>query len=313
MVSSYTNFQSGVMSRGIPADMQNAGTSPFGNVYFVDSGHANASADNNGKRPDRPLLTIDQAINKCTASQGDVIIVAEGHAESVANSTTIVPDVAGITIRGMGSGAGRPTITFTNAAGNIPISGASVKLRNILFTVSGTTDVTAGITVTGADCDLVDVELRDGAATAQFAIGVSLSTGAARAKIVNYIFRGSATGDANTAAISCAVALDGVEVWNPNIDGLLSLGGVYNVTTAMTNLLVEGGYIRNRHATQDGCVNVVATTTGWVSNTRMRTATNDADGFNLAVVAADMQMYNILVVNADGETGGAWGAASAAA
>lgn len=315
MVSQYTNFQGGVMSRGVPAEAGGLGTfSPFGNVYFVDSGHANASADNSGRKPSAPLLTIDQAINKCTASQGDVIIVAAGHAETgVANATTIIPDVAGISIIGLGRGADRPTITFSNAAGNIPISAANVKVKNLLLTVSGTTDVTSGITVTGADVILEDIELRDGAATAQFAIGVTLGTGAARAKLINPIFRGSSTGDANTAAVHCAVTIDGVEIINPNFDGLFSNGGVYNVTNAMTNLTVAGGQIRNRHATQDGGINVVATTTGFILSPRIRSATDDADGFNLAIVAADMQVYDPLVVNADGERGGAWGTASAAA
>jgi len=315
MVSSYTNFQGGVMSRGVPAEAGGLGTfSPFGNIYFVDSGHAAASADNSGKKPSAPLLTIDQAINKCTASQGDVIIVAAGHAETgVANATTIIPDVAGISIIGLGRGADRPTITFSNAAGNIPISAASIKLKNLLFTVSGTTDVTAGITVTGADCVLEDVELRDGGAAAQFAAGVVLGTGANRAKIINYIYRGHASGDANTAGISCAVAVDGVEIHNAWIDGLTSLGSVYNVTTAMTNLLINGGYFRSRHATQDAGINVVATTSGAIISPRLQSATNDADGFNKAIVADGMAVYDPLVVNLAGERGGAWGTASAAA
>lgn len=317
MVSNYTNFQGGVMSRGVPAEAGGLDTfSPFGNIYFVDSGHANGHADNSGKKPSQPLLTIDQAINKCTASQGDVIVVAAGHAETVANATTIIPDVAGISIIGLGKGANRPTITMSNAAGNIPISAADVRVKNLLITVSGTTDVTSGITVTGADCHLEDIELRDGAATAQFAIGITLGTGAARARIVRPIIRSSATGDALTAGIHCAVALDGVEIIDADIDGLASNGCIYNVTTAMTNLrILNPGQrvLRNRHATRDSGISVVATTTGDIVSPRIRTATNDADGFNLAIVAAAMQVYDPLVVNADGERGGAWGTASAAA
>lgn len=308
----WTNFPGGVMSYGAPAGDFGV-FSPFGVAYFVDIGHANANADNTGKNPARPMLTLLQAINLSTASQGDVVMLAAGHAEASAAATGILTNKAGVTTIGMGRGADRATFTLTNAAGNIPISGASSRLINVLVTVSGTTDVTAGVTVSGADAELIDVELRDGAATAQFAIGVSITTGAARAKMIRYIFRGSATGDANTAAISCAVALDGVEVVDANIDGLLSLGGVYNVTTAMTNLTIMRGNFRNRHATQDASINVVATTTGFIVSPRIRSATNDADGYNLTVVAAAMQWYDIQVVNADGEKGGFLGTASAAA
>ena len=72
------------------------------------------------------------------------------------------------------------------------------------------------------------------------------------------------------------------------------------------------GILRNRHATRDSGISLVATTTGQIHSPRIRTATNDADGFNLAIVAAAMQVFDPLVVNADGERGGAWGTASAA-
>ena len=100
---------------------------------------------------------------------------------------------------------------------------------------------------------------------------------------------------------------------DPDLDGLYSNGAIYNVTLAMTNLTVKGGHLRNRHATRDSGVSVVATTTGQLLGLRIRTATNDADGFNLAIVAAGMHVYDPLVVNLDGERGGAWGTASAAA
>lgn len=284
--------------------------SPVGDVYYVQSVHASASDTNAGTRPQAPLATLDAAINKCTANAGDTIIVLEGHAENIANATTVIPDIAGIHIKGDGRGAKRPTFTFTAAAGNIPISGANIKVENLLLTVSGTTDVTSGITVTGADCDLEDIEVRDASATAQFAIGVTLSTGADRAKITRPILRSHASGDALTAGIHCAVALDGVEVIGPRMDGLASNGLIYNVTAAMTNLSVVGGRLRQRHATNDSAIKVHASTTGFIDGVRIRTATNDADGFNLAIVAAAMQVYDAYVVNADGEQGALWGTQS---
>ena len=310
----YTNYPNGVMSHGIPAEGVGL-FSPFGNVYFVDSGSGHAN--NVGTKPAKPVALIDTAINKTTASQGDVVIVAAGHAETVANATTIVPDVAGITILGLGKGANRPTVTMSHADGNIPISGANARLINVLVTTTGAIDVTSGVTITGADVEAIDVEFRDNAATSQFVAAITLGTGAARARIIRPVHRGHASGDANAAAITCAVALDGVWIEQPDLDGLYSNGGIYNVTNAMTNLTVVFpggvGHIRNRHATRDSGISVVATTTGSILSPRIRTATNDADGFNLAIVAAAMQVYDPLVVNADGERGGAWGTASAAA
>lgn len=286
--------------------------SPWGDVYFVQSVHASASDTNAGTKPQQPLATLDAAINKCVAHAGDTIIVGEGHAENIANATTVIPDIAGIHIIGDGRGAKRPTFTFTNLAGNIPISANNILIENILFTVSGTTDVTSGITITGSDVILRDCELRDGSATAQFVIGVTLSTGGDRALLERLIVRSHASGDALTAWVHCAIALDAVQVVNADMDGLASNGLVYNVTNAMTNLVVSGGRYRQRHVTKDSVVAVAAATTGSIERILIRTATNDADGFNLAIVAAGMQVYDALVVNADGERGGYWGTASAA-
>lgn len=42
-----------------------------GDVYYVDSGSGSDSAS--GKSPERALATLDAAIGKCTANQGDKI------------------------------------------------------------------------------------------------------------------------------------------------------------------------------------------------------------------------------------------------
>lgn len=286
--------------------------SPVGDIYYVQSVHSLASDSSPGTHTSRPLATFDAAINKCVNHAGATISLLEGHAESAANATTFIPDVAGIKVIGDGRGTKRPTFTLTNAAGNIPISAANVYIENVLYTVSGTTDVTSGITITGSDVELVDVELRDGGSAAQFVIGITLGTGADRARIVRPVLRSHASGDALTAGIHCAVTVDGVEIIDANLDGLASNGLIYNVTNAMTNLTVQGGRLRNRHATMDSGINVHASTTGWVINPKIRTAANDADGFNKAIVAAGMQVYDALVVNLDGERGGYWGVASTA-
>jgi hypothetical protein len=307
------DFPDGATSHGIPFE---GGAlqyfSPWGRVYYVQSVHTNASDSNDGTRPGAPLATLDAAINKCTANIGDVIIVGEGHAENLANATTVVPDIAGIVVYGEGKGAKRPTFTYTNAAGNIPISVNNIKFYNCLFTVSGTTDVTSGVTLTGSDVKMVDCEWRDGSSTAQFVIPVTLSTAADRAELVRPIIRSHASGDALTAGVHCAVALDGVKIIDAEMDGLASNGLIYNVTNAMTNLQVRRGWYTQRHATKDSAVAVHASTTGFIDAPRIKTATNDADGFNLAIVAAGMQVYDALVVNLAGERGGYWGTASTA-
>lgn len=305
------DFPVGVTSRGIPVEGNSLNIfSPWGRIFFVQSTTGNDS--NAGTKPAAPLASILAAVNKCTTDQNDVIIVGPNHAESIANSTSLLVNVAGTTILGVGKGTKRPTITFTNAAASIPISVANVKISNLLLTVSGTTDVTTGIATTSSDIELTDIEWRDGSSTAQFVVPLVLSTSSDRAKIVRPKILSNASGDALTAGIHCAVGIDGVEIIDADIDGLASNGLIYNVTTAMSNLKITRGKFRQRHATKDSAIAVAATTTGFIDRPIIRTATNDTDGFNLAIVAAAMQVYDALVVNADGERGGYWGTASTA-
>jgi len=119
-----------------------------GNVYFVCS--TGGSSAHAGTDPDFPLATIDQAINKCTANQGDQIWVMENHAETIASATSLVPDVAGVSIFGLGEGRNRPTLTFSATASKIAVSGADVRISNLVF-VAGISAVVVGVDVNADD------------------------------------------------------------------------------------------------------------------------------------------------------------------
>ena len=43
-----------------------------GDIWFVDAG-SGTDGDGYGQNPDAPFATLDYAVGKCTASQGDVI------------------------------------------------------------------------------------------------------------------------------------------------------------------------------------------------------------------------------------------------
>lgn len=282
-----------------------------GNVWFVDSV---AGADtNDGKTMARAFGTIDKAINSATASNGDIIYVATGHAETIANATTIIPDVAGLEIIGLGRGADRPTLTYTDASGNIPISGAGCTFRNFLILVSGSTDVTAAFTVTGTDCLLDSIEMRQGGNAAQYVDGIVITTGGDRCELSNIRYDGLGTGgDASATAISITAAVDGVHIHDCWLFGEFSVAGIENVTGACTRTLIERCSIQQLDASADACITMVSTATGFINHCQLRTSTDDANGFNLAIVGAVMQVYETYVVNKDGESGGLWGTASTA-
>ena len=183
-----------------------------GNSYFVDSGASNASDSNSGTSWSLPLATIDGAINKCTANQGDIIYVAEGHTETYTTTgAKFVADVAGITIIGLGTGSDRPTISFGHTGTTTTISAANVTLINLLF-VTAVDSVTTYGTISGADCHIYNCESRD-ASGKEVIDGWTVTTAANRLVVDGYKHVGFITGDANDSIFKLT-GVDDYEIKN---------------------------------------------------------------------------------------------------
>lgn len=128
---------------------------PAGTTFYVDSGHANASNNNSGKHKTSPLATIDAAVGKCTANNGDVILVAPGHTETITNTSRITVDVAGVSIIGQGLGDNRPTITLgTDTTADVLVSAKNTLIKNLRFV----SDVDSLGTFIDADEDFLTIE-----------------------------------------------------------------------------------------------------------------------------------------------------------
>ena len=94
-LSSYpSGFPGGVAIQGMPV-LNTYG----GNVYWVNS---SGGGDGNKGTRQRPFATLDYAIGRCTANNGDVIMVMPNHAETITGAGGIALDVAGVTVVGMG-------------------------------------------------------------------------------------------------------------------------------------------------------------------------------------------------------------------
>ena len=240
-----------------------------GNLWFVDSGcSTGADSDGYGQSPDAAFLTLDYAIGKCTANNGDLIIVLPGHAETYSTTgAKVIADVAGITIIGQGQGADRPTFTFSHTGATWTISAASVKLDNLLF-VTGVDLVTTFATISGADCELggeKGIEVRD--TTDIEVIDAFIVTGA-RFK-ANILHRGYTGGNANARTLK----LNGVAGADINIVALgkATTGVVNFVTAASSDVLIKGIFLVT--GTTDLSKNVVDTIGG---------STYQVQGFDLA-------------------------------
>lgn len=225
-----------------------------GTSYFVDSG--SGSDTNSGTSWSTALATLDTAIGKCTASQGDTIYVAEGHAEDVESASAITIDVAGINIIGLGKGASRPTFTFKTATtATAVISASSVYIENIIC-LTALDSVVSPVVISGANVELNEVEFQDTSSTVE-AVRAILTTATADNLKLNITHRGFA-GDAGVNLIRL-VGANNADI-TVNAYGKYSTSAIEFLTTACSNVQVRG-FIHN-DATADYSKTVVDTVTG---------------------------------------------------
>lgn len=232
-----------------------------GTTYYVDSDASNAADTNSGRSWARPLATIDGAINKCTANQGDTIILAESHSETYTTTgAKFVADVAGITIIGLGEGSDRPTISYGHTGTTATISAANVTIQNILF-LTAVDSVVTYATISGADCKLINCEGRD--VTDKEVISDFTITGD-RFVSYNYFKNGYTSGNANARVFSMN-GVDNALIQHCRFMTKVTTAIVNFVTTACTNVVVDD-CVFYVNGTTDYSKNVVDTITGssWI-------------------------------------------------
>lgn len=268
-ISNYRNgFKLGHTSREIPIlDMQ----SKNGNVFWVDS---NTGSNGNTGTFDAPFATIDYAIGRCTASQGDKIFVSPGHAESIVAATGMVADIAGISIIGLGLNDSRPTITFTTAtAASVVVSANDVYIGNMIFKCNIASQVTMidcnakrtiidGCYFTeGTQTGLTFIDINGGAANACDGV-----------EVVNCDFNAPTAGN-YTGAIELGEVADRVKIHECTIYGDFDDAGIHNPTgKVLTNLTLANNVISNLQ-TGDHAIELVSACTGMAYNLYMYTDT----------------------------------------
>lgn len=270
-----------------------------GTIFYVDSGHANAAdATNNGNAPNEPFATIDYAIGRCAANNGDTIVVASGHTETISAAGGISLDVAGVTIIGQGYGASRPTINLTATASTFAISAANCIIDNLLIT-GGIDAIVSSIVVSAADVKISNVELRD--VTGQMTLGILTTAAADRLLIDQFTFRGDSA--AGNAAAIALVGGDHIEIKNFAIDGNFSTSAIDIRTTATTNLQIHDGYIWTKNAA-DLCVkDTITGSTGRIGPNLQLMLTDNAANITEACTGATFQYFQpINVCNLAGES-----------
>jgi hypothetical protein len=267
-----------------------------GSIYFVDSGATdalNAADGYHGHSWETPFATLNFAVSQCTADQGDIILIAPGHAETIADTGTasgtttdeLVIDVAGISIIGIGTGSLRPTFTFngaTDAACVILAGATNVYIKNLVF-AGGLEDLANLMTVSGTSDGLTveECEFRDGGTNILETVHqINLATGADRVTLKNCQFYTTSGGSSTLANIEVA-AVDRL-----TITGCLFSGDVNT----------DGQILNNLDAATGKCIVLNAATTGVVKGNIAHAGLDGTSPFTVAGVVVAQNYYS----NAEG-------------
>jgi hypothetical protein len=214
-----------------------------GTVLYVDSTHPLANNANDGTDPEAPLATWAGAVAKTTANHGDVIVLAPRHRETWASLLgSAVLSVAGVTTIGQGRGLDRPRITLTNAASTLTISGASNVVRNVVL-VPGVNHVTIGVTVTGTDAALENVEFAEGGAS-HFLSGLTVVgvNAADRLRLSGCSYFAATAGSAQ--AVNLNAVEDGVVIDDCRVYGDFSAAAILS-GSVLTDLTLTHNIVQN--------------------------------------------------------------------
>lgn len=250
-----------------------------GNVYFVGSAHASAGTGTSyGYTPDAPLTTLDEAIGRCTASNGDVIIILPGHAENLTAADSVDLDVAGVTVMGLGEGNLIPTFSTTAAAGSITVDAANVTIKNIRLLAAFATGTTSMLTLSAAadGCTLDGLQFRDTSATSEALIHISVATTVTDLLVKNCSFvtaAGSLTNSILFAGTSTNGIIEDSYFFVDSSDDVID-----HLTGASVNLVVRRCVIINADSDAAGyCLRYKSDGTGVAHDNRFAYGKVDAE------------------------------------
>jgi hypothetical protein len=262
-------------------------------VLFVDSGATNAlDADDgvHGHSFENPLATIDYAIGLCTADQGDVILVAAGHAETISGAAGIDLDVDDVTVVGLGVNDKRPKITYSAEASTFEINADNVTVRNLQFVSSKTGGTTVAIDIkTGSDyVTIEDCKFYETANTLELLTAITAEDKTDYITIRNCEFLNLAGGDNVAALLTEADEHDFLVV-----DGCTFIGDWTNAcldlnAAAIVYPLIRNCTMVNLDATAGKVILLDASTVATMVD--LRVATGKGYGYPVSDVTASFEI-----------------------
>jgi len=285
----------GLVPGGLQVDGRMLGSGPLGmgrgNTIYVDS----QVGGSDGTSPSTALATLDSAFAKCSANQGDVIVVMPNHAETITGAGGITHDVAGVSVIGLGTYNQRPRFLMdAGTAVTYLISAADAYVANLDF-ASGHSNVVTCFNVTGVGAHIDNCKFRNNTTNEDFLTCIKATGADASANGLRVTDCDWYTIDTDDAAmITIAGSLADLWVWNNHmITSSATAAQLISVATGKLLTNADIGWNRVINAMTAGELfisNDGTTNTGWIHNNYVGHADVtgahdpgwDAGGFRLA-------------------------------
>jgi hypothetical protein len=245
-ISNYPNgFASGVTVRGVPLTAAHPGRVFWVNNSSVLAENGIAGSNGNPGTYQKPFASIDYAIGRCTAGRGDIIMVMPGYTETITAADSILCDVSGVAIVGLGTGSLMPRIDFNNTAATIGVSADNVTLiglhcRALISAVVVGVNVKADVNHTTIERCLFTAET---AGTDEFNHSIRFVDGNSRGAVLD------TTIDMGIAGAVAGIHLDAdtafLRIERNTIRGDFSTANIAGDTTLSTNILIKGNLLEN--------------------------------------------------------------------
>lgn len=249
-----------------------------GNVFFVSS-VTGTNGTGYGRSPEAPLASLAYFFSGDfpTATNGDVVYLLPGHAETVSAAAGIDADIAGVTIIGIGTGTSQPKITFDTATtADMDIDAANITIDNVHFSANYA-DIVAPIDVNAQFCTIRNCRFSETAANMNALIWIlgGSTTTSSGLRVENCIAHDADA--ANTHFISLPGTDAGDIIRNNYLYGdwgTAAIGAAGNVV----NVQIHDNRIYNAATDVDSCINVATAGTGYISGNYVTSGAAQANG-----------------------------------
>ena len=320
MSISPSGIAAGISVGGLPLTITNPGE-----IFWVNNstvlpvrgapGRADSGVAITGKGTyNRPFATINQALAKCTALRGDIVMVMPGYTETNAAtlSTGTTLDVAGVAIIGLGTGTLKPTITLDHVTADINVTADDMLIYNFRF-VGGIANVVHCLHVTGADFTVDSCEFIPDVAASVIQNSILSTNVAFGLTVRNCLFQmeTSITGVAISDEAITGIDFDGdnTTIVGNTFMGFFTSSPIFNTTTLCQGVLITDNTAVNVDTSNDdGAISLKAATTGLIM--RNLIGVLDSTTIDALIVGGDCGEVENYLVNVEAETGGIPGTAS---